>query len=181
MEEYMYPGDAVSPISIGYDYREYLLSDVLREYRLSISGIDMLYARGRLPKEPTAEDIHISSSKGCYVMLVLLSNGRQMAIAPLRRHHNLLNVGFDPDVRMTKLYRYSDAVLRYYVNAGGSVFRPVWAKMVTDGGGYKESIGPEIDSPFTLIWGSLVSNYRSDGGYISVSCSELDIDKEYVL
>lgn len=175
--DYLYPGEILAPITIGENYREYLLSDILSLHDLSIKYIDLLYARRNL-KVISDVELGFVRSSGCYVVLVVLSDGRHIALAPHNYHHNLLGIEFEQSSRVLSAFKYVDVGIRYYINNGGSIFRPIWSFLVSDDGSKKVSIGPEIPSSFCLLEGDLIFE-GGEGGIIDVSNSELKVDGYY--
>ena len=121
-DAYLYPGDAVAPIEVGYRCRDYLLSEVMRHWGYIIEevGCEPHYARSPY------DDY-------CFhyiIMLVHLSGGKCMVLAPVNYYRvdspPRCYPQFELKETVSVLERYADLTIRYYYSPDGVVKRPVW-------------------------------------------------------
>lgn len=122
-ENYLYPGDEVTPIEIGEGYRDYWLSEVLKHCGYTIE------------KEGCEPHLVLSNHNNELVgwlipMLVHLSCGKCIVLAPINYFvkdsvqplHHILDEGKDV-VCLTD--KYEDLRIRFFIQ-NDVVSRPVW-------------------------------------------------------
>ena len=128
-DNYLFPGDEITPIEVGDGYRDYRLSEVLQQqgYQIGEGGCEIHFARNGL-----YEDLSI----GYLFALVHLSNGDCVVLAPINYHHlwsmrsdgSLFRLDKPTDEAIelaNSLIRYADMRIRYYLQ-GDNAKRPVW-------------------------------------------------------